>query len=219
MDYHRDAECTIHDSTHDSIMDDSSGATNPFTLTAHIPDKRKFKGTLTLEQGDLQIIYKNIPVMPRDSEYARKWLEECLMLDLEKSYMTKEEYDAKKYYYTSHTPLAFYKEHINRDDEIFFDSLRSENPLSFWHSYATRDLMPSVSNPTITKGKLSSFSLAHSKSITLQEIADKMRLDDRIPNAIIYIDRYIVLLCNINVRNALYRLWLWVVLYSQILHY
>ena len=154
---------------------------------AQIADKRKFRATLHYNNAGLNITYKNIPIMPKDLESAKEWLNECLTKDLEESYHTQSKYDSRKNYYLYDTSLSVFSESIDFNDTELLDSLKETNKTAFWHCYATRDLMP-VSIKA-ESGDFSTFTLKYEEIISLQEIVDKMT--SKKAYRVIFIDRYV----------------------------
>lgn len=149
--------------------------------TTTIRDIREFRADMHLGEWE----FKDMPLSPSDKESAKEWLKECLLKDLEESYLTKNEYNTKCEHYLYNTPLRDFNNDL---EKIELEHIATKkNTKAFWHSKAISDLLPLSNLSTPIK----SITIKVGEKITLQKIATQLKRQNEKVYKIISIDRYV----------------------------
>jgi len=138
---------------------------------------------------DFQVQFQKIPLMPGNTEDARKWRNWLVTESLRKEYLSPSDFESAIIETNEKDAFKSFKNALEIPKAEQFSSMIRKDTAPFWHLNAPLDLNPN----TKMKSPKKPVELKRDSVVSFSDIVQKLNLDDLSKKSvIIYYDRYVV---------------------------
>lgn len=156
-----------------------------------ISDQSKFSCESNQQTNwrDFQVQFQKAPLMPYNSEDAKKWRNWLIVESLKKEYFNPSDFESLVIETNEKEAFKPYSNTLDTPKSESFSNSIKKDTLAFWHLNAPLDLNPN------TKTKLSAkpIELKKDDKLSFKSIVNKLGLDNSDKDSVcIYYDRYVI---------------------------